>query len=526
MPFVHATHRRKRASSFKTRGPSLVRHLVVILWLVLTPAMVLADNQPELPASITSSLDLISSQRMLEDVRTLSGPTFNGRQTGTSDDLASAEFVRQRFLDLHRSQPASPQPGTESHRVQDPIHIQSTPHRPTIVDEHSLLQVNLTRDSPPDQIGPDYLPVLDSPSADLRAPVVFVGYGIADSEGGFDDYAGLDVRDKVVLFLRGKPERYSKQVSHADKVHAAHAHGALAYLTATGPILSAYEARRGFTGRPSAFYGLTDPRRTIPGAWISTTRAIAILQAAPSANGDRLRTLQHNLNEGHTPQSAATDTSVTMRWHSAAQDGMLHNVVFTLPGGGGSMTEEAIVVGAHRDHFGKQGGLLFAGADDNASGTAVLLEVAHVLHAIPVKPKRSIVLISFSGEEQGLLGSKFYVSQPAVPLRSTLAMINVDHAAIGNGRLTIGVTGMEKTAAQQAGQPAGLADRLDVFGFFPGGDHVPFKEAGIPTVTVVSGGMHPHFHQPTDTADTVNPDILAAAARYVLAMLWQLADAP
>lgn len=205
---------------------------------------------------------------------------------------------------------------------------------------------------------------------------------------------------------------------------------------------------------------------------------------------------------------------------------MLHNVVFVVPGNDQAKREEAIVIGAHRDHFGKQGGLLFAGADDNASGTAVLLEVARILHTIPVKPKRSIVLVSFSGEEQGLLGSKFYVTQPAVPLRSTLAMINVDHAAAGNGRLTIGITGTEKAAAQQAGHAAGLADRIDVFGFFPGGDHVPFKEAGIPTVTVVSGGVHPHFHQPTDTADTANPDILAAAARYVLAMLWQLADAP
>ncbi len=105
-------------------------------------------------------------------------------------------------------------------------------------------------------------------------------------------------------------------------------------------------------------------------------------------------------------------------------------------------------------------------------------------------------------------------------------MINVDHAAVGNGRLTIGVTGTEKTSAQQAGQAAGLADRIDVFGFFPGGDHVPFKEAGVPTITVVSGGIHPQFHQPTDTADTINPDILAAAARYVLAMAWQLAEAP
>jgi Zn-dependent M28 family amino/carboxypeptidase len=156
----------------------------------------------------------------------------------------------------------------------------------------------------------------------------------------------------------------------------------------------------------------------------------------------------------------------------------------------------------------------------------VILEVARVLTAMPTGPKRSILLVSFSGEEQGLLGSKLYVSQPVLPLTSTIAMINVDHAAVGNGRLTIGVTGLGKPAAQQAGQWAGLTDRIDLFGFFPGGDHVPFKEAGVPTITVVSGGVHPHFHQPTDTADSVDPNILSAAARYVLAIVWQLADAP
>lgn len=113
-----------------------------------------------------------------------------------------------------------------------------------------------------------------------------------------------------------------------------------------------------------------------------------------------------------------------------------------------------------------------------------------------------------------------------MPLRSTVAMLNVDHAAAGNGRLTIGVTGLEKDIVQQAGRLAGSVDRVDVFGFFPGGDHVPFKEAGIPTVTIVSGGVHPHFHQPTDTADTVNADILLAVARMVLATAWQLADTP
>ncbi len=527
MPIGNTSLRKQAASFVRTASGLRAAPLSIIsLWLALMSFPVCAQDPQQMPPSLAQSLDLVSGQRMLEDIRTLSGPAFNGRQTGTADDLASAEFVRQGFLDLRGRLPLTPEPGPESAPTRDQIRLQSTSHRATIIGEKSLLHLTVTPNSPPDQIGQDYLPVLDAPSAEVQAPVVFVGYGISDPEGGFDEYAGLDVHNKIVLFLRGKPERYSKQVSHADKAHAAQTHGALAYLTATGPILTAYEARRGVTGRPSAFYGLTDPRRTIPGAWISTARATAILKSGRPSHDDRLRALQQSLNEGNGPQSTATNAVATMRWQSAGHDGLLHNVIAVLPGSEPAKAEQAVVIGAHRDHFGRQAGLLFAGADDNASGTAVLLEVARVLYATTAKPKRSVVLVSFSGEEQGLLGSKLYVSEPAVPLRSTIAMINIDHAAVGNGRLTIGATGMEKLTAQQAGQQAGLADRLDIFGFFPGGDHVPFKEAGIATVTVVSGGIHPHFHQPTDTAETVNPDILTAAARYVLAMLWQLADVP
>ena len=102
-------------------------------------------------------------------------------------------------------------------------------------------------------------------------------------------------------------------------------------------------------------------------------------------------------------------------------------------------------------------------------------------------------------------------------------MINIGHAGIGNGMLTIGVTGFEKSMALEAGQTVGLAEQLDLFGFFPGGDHVPFKEAGVSTVTIVSGSIHPHFHRPSDTVDTVNPEILRTAVRYVLALVWKLA---
>src|SRR5262249_14751311 len=131
-----------------------------------------------------------------------------------------------------------------------------------------------------------------------------------------------------------------------------------------------------------------------------------------------------------------------------------------------------------------------------------------------------------SGEEQGLLGSRLYIGRPVIPLGNTKAMINIDHAGIGNGRLIVGLTGLEKNLAQEAGVAAGLADKLDLFGFFPGGDHVPFKEAGIPTVTVVSGGVHSHLHQPTDTAETIKREILVSAASFVLTLTWQLANQP
>jgi Zn-dependent M28 family amino/carboxypeptidase len=220
-----------------------------------------------------------------------------------------------------------------------------------------------------------------------------------------------------------------------------------------------------------------------------------------------------------------TDALVEMKWTSLMKTGTLFNVVSIIRGYAPN-DDQTVLLGAHRDHFGRQAGLLFAGADDNASGTAVLLEVARLLALAPAAPKRSVLFLSFSGEEQGLLGSRLYIEQPIVPLSKTIGMINVDHAGAGNGRLTVGVTGFEKRTAQRAGEMAGLSEKLDVFGYFPGGDHVPFKEAGVPTVAVVSSGVHPHFHQPGDTAERVNPEILQSVARYVLALTWQLANQP
>lgn len=261
----------------------------------------------------------------------------------------------------------------------------------------------------------------------------------------------------------------------------------------------------------------------MPGAWITVSAAEQILNQT-AAEAGTLAALQTDIHQRKQPRSRATQTEVRLQWDSVVSQGTLHNVIGLLDGSNPALAEETIVIGAHRDHFGRQAGLLFAGADDNASGTAVVLEVARALTAPGQRPKRSLVFVSFSGEEQGLLGSNLYVGRPARPLGKTVAMINIDHAGIGNGRLTVGVTGPDKSAAARAAETAGLSDKVDIFGYFPGGDHVPFKEAGVPTITVVSGGAHPHFHQPADTVDTVQPDTLRSVADYVLALVRQLAE--
>jgi len=471
------------------------------------------------------ALDGLSGERMLADVTTLSSPVFNGRQTGTTDDADSAKWVAERFLASGlslasvRIDPTSP---ARQGRGYGEGYMTAAVTVPKIAP-NPVLNISTAGDSRTHQPGTDYLPIIDSPSAAVRGPIVFVGYGIVDRAQGIDDYDGVDTTNVIVLFLRGKPTHYKGAISHADKVRLARQRGALGYLTATGPVLSSYEARRGVTGQPGAFYGLSPSSDTIPGAWISTALAEQILAAPDHAQPSRLHGLQENLNRSPAAQSVSTGRYGSFVWQTRAEEGVLINVLAFLPGSGPQKTHEVLVIGAHRDHFGQQAGLLFPGADDNASGTAVMLEVARAMSKAGAQRKRTILFISFSGEEQGLIGSRLYLERPTVPISSTKAMINIDHAGIGNGRLTIGVTGFEKSLALEAGQTVGLTDKLEVFGFFPGGDHVPFKEAGVPTVTVVSGGVHPHFHQPTDNADTVDKDILLVAARYVLALAWTLA---
>ena len=279
-------------------------------------------------------------------------------------------------------------------------------------------------------------PVLDSPSADLQGQIVFVGYGIVDPTQRIDDYADVDVHNCIVLFLRGKPDYYQGSISHADKVQLrAPDRGALAYLTATGPCSTPMKLDAASREGPAPFMGSSSLTEALPGAWISTDsrRRISSPEAVRGPTLPAFAPSKRNLIKPHQHALIKPTIMQLSNWKTTIREGLLTNVVGLLPGTG----PDTIVIGAHRDHFGRSAGLWFPGADDNASGTAVVLEVARAIGKTGLRGKRTILFVSFSGEEQGLARvTPLYLERPVVPLSSTKAMINIDHAGMGNGRLT------------------------------------------------------------------------------------------
>ena len=473
-----------------------------------------------LPVDAADRVTLPDLPRMMRDIRVLSHPEFAGRQAGSEGGRRSAEYVAERFEELGLT-PA----GQERIGTQRRAWGQTGPVTVTRIEAPATLAFSFSGESAPGvivpQLGSQFLPVLDSPSINLTAPLVFVGYGIADPARGWDEYEGVAVRDRVVMFLRGKPPHYPVHVQHAEKERIAREKVAVGFVTFTGPVLSRYAARRGMGHRPLAFYTNAGDDRPLPGIWISGETAKAVFHAQALSVTD----VQTSLNNDRAVRSRALDGLVHMQWETERQTGSFVNVLGTIPGRDPVLKDDVVMFGAHRDHFGTQAGLLFPGADDNASGTAVLLELARILMN-GSSPKRTILFASFSGEEENLLGSTWYVRHPAHPLANTVAMINVDHVGLGNGTLTVGVANTSKEVAARAAEQAGLSEAVKLYGFFPGGDHVPFAQAGIPTVAVVTAGPHPHFHQASDTPETIQPDRLGTAARFVLALTRHLANAP
>ncbi|MBI1846565.1 MAG: M28 family peptidase [Candidatus Rokubacteria bacterium] len=362
----------------------------------------------------------------------------------------------------------------------------------------------------------DWTPHGGAPDCDLTARVAFVGHGIGD--GARDDYGTLDVRGRLVLAFGG--DAGLRGGTRLEKLLAARRHGA-AGLLLVDDRLPALAASAAHVELPSATL-------TFAAAETLLTRLGGSERPPdpPTLGAPRHSRGAPRLAELTAP--VLLDGEVRLRIRLEREERRGANVVGLLPGTDPALEAEAIVIGAHWDHLGRSAsGVLHPGADDNASGTALVVGLARAFARSGGAP-RSLVFALFGGEELGLLGSARYTKQPAWPLGRTIAMINLDMV----GRLrddTLRASGVDsgdrlRAVAADAARAEGMTLKVSG-GPFEGSDHLPFYRAGVPVVLFTTGG-HEDYHGPSDTADKISAAGMARICAVVVRAATALAAGP
>lgn len=350
-------------------------------------------------------------------------------------------------------------------------------------------------------IATEWTPHGGSPTAAVHGRLVFAGYGLGD-DGGRDDYAGLDARDAVVIILDGAPP--GRRATRLEKLLTARHRGARAALIVV-PALPTLDATRAPVDLVSA----------------SVTPAAADALLTPA--GCTLADLQRAHAAG-APATLARDVDVELRVDVVAQPRRAANVIGVLRGRDPALADEAIVLGAHYDHLGVVAGVVHPGADDNASGTSVVVSLARAFAAAGAAP-RTLIFSLFGAEELGLIGSRYYVEHPAVSLEHTIAMLNFDMVGrLHDGQLRIaGVDSGSRLrtvvadAARVAGVPVDLRSSP-----YSASDHSRFYAAHAPVLFFFTGA-HEDYHRPSDTVDKIDADGMARVAAVAADVVMRLA---
>ena len=420
-----------------------------------------------LGASARGPLVPPTAQRLAEDVAALAAPDMEGRRSGTPGGDRAARRIAEWLED------AGLRPGGEHGTYVQQFVIERVPGLGS-ANELEVQSGALRRL----EVGRDFTPHGGSPSGEVIGDVVFAGHGGSGAYGSRDDWAGLAVRGKIVLVLDGPSG--GGRVTRLEKLLAAKQRGAAALLL-VGDTLPSLDATAA----------------AVPLVSATITREAA----AAFAPGARAR-LRVDLRDEERRGA---------------------NVVGILPGTEPSRAGEAVVVGAHYDHLGYQDGVLHPGADDNASGTAIVVGLARAFASAGGAP-RTLVFVLFGGEELGLLGSGHYVRQPAVPLPQTAVMLNFDMVGrVREDRLIVHGADSGSGLGEALAAAARGGVTLDVRGgSFGGSDHSRFYEAGVPVLFFTDGG-HSDYHRATDTADRIDPAGMARIAAVALHTIERLA---
>jgi len=473
--------------------------LPLLLSLVLANAALAAAP----PLSPEAAAARITAASAYASVETLTAPELGGRLTGTPGYAAAAAWAAG---ELRRAGLSAP-PGM-------PDYLHRFTHTLGGVERAEMSLVPAKEGDAPRALSvmKEFMPLLYSGSGDVTAEVVFVGYGITAPELGRDDYAGVEVTGKVVMALRGAPadgRDWLAHNSHRARTANARAHGAAAYLFAESAIAN-----------PNGV-----PIPDLPMAAVSEEIADELLAGRDLTAAD----LRKVLAAGGVA-SFATGRSVRLAVSAPpAREVEAGSVVGWLPGADTALRGEYVLVGAHLDHVGNWP-VLMPGADDNASGSATVIEIARAAARLSPAPRRSLLFVLFGGEETGLLGSKALVERPPQGLGRCVGVYNLDMVGAGTGAYVSGGENFPELfraleRARDHVQP-GMPLKAGRSAGEPRADHGPFQAAGIPAVSLFgSGGNHHGYHSGEDTIWWITPKAMEAIGRVVLLAAVDVANA-
>jgi hypothetical protein len=468
-----------------------------------------------------------------------------GRETGTNQNDVAAMYLKTNAMKLG----LKPAPGAEDYFQKIPLAMTKTDKK------NSWLKINNSRGET--IFSTDSLVALIRPLANTEytGKLVFAGYGYADGSTGYNDLNGIDFKDKAVLVMTGRPDtvksdnsEFFNEAVEGIKIMSLITGGAQAILLVYDPMNRYKDAYASGLAEILSSNSVTfrnQPGGSLPAQIIFITQNAANELLKPA--GSSLKQMREQILSTGKPVSAELqDITVAVKTSLEKKEFYGSNVIGIVEGSDPVLKNECIIYTAHFDHVGiSENGVIFNGADDNASGSMALLEVAEAFMKLRKKPLRTLVFAWVNGEEKGLLGSRYYVDNPVIPLEKTVANINLDMVgrskmATDTGKLygmELNITQPDEILVYTAHESSELLEIMrvsaresgikvnDMGRNIPQGssDHAPFRDKGIPALCFHSG-VHADLHGQGDDIDKIDYRKMEKSSRLAFLIGYKVAN--
>lgn len=477
----------------------------------------------------------ITKEELSAHVYKLASDDFEGRFTGSRGQVRAEKYIRDDFRDAGLEMPVIN--GTPTYTQQYTLNDCRWKDQRLMIDNKEL------------KVGKDFLFLGDPINVHGDYPVVFAGFGIEDS--AYSDFGKIDIRGKIMLSFAGEPRRadgnsmitgfnemskkgyyFSKTAIAADKG----AEGVFIISRSRSDYKKYLKERAYYDPKPNISYPIKDEEdmkhKEIFSAYMN-------IKTAAKMVGQDSRSILGSLKEIESSgNSTAGKFNGEIRIDASSECYPVEtgNVVGMIEGT--DLKSQAVVVVAHYDHLGEDNKGIYHGADDNASGTAAVMEIAEAFARAAhdgIRPRRTLIFLAVSGEELGLYGSKFYSQYPVISLDSTFACLNIDMIGRASNKQVdspgyIGGFVYESPDLLAVSQhicsimAPDLEDQIEYKKSLRGGsDHYYFARHGIPSLFYFEG-FHPDYHEVTDTADKILYDRMEKIVRMIFATAWELAN--